>query len=252
SQQLESSKSSIAQQRTQLTTLQQQQSEIVNHQSIASMRAEQTQAGQISNQVEQVGYKLQRLAEIADQIGKAQQTFPTLNKKSNELEGLIARNQSDIQDAKEKRQEQQTHLQLLQKVARLEDYIIELEDGTPCPLCGAHEHPYAKNHPLLDQHTDGHSQTTDKDQLSQTQRTQQQITELTTRIEDLEHTLATYNLEQATTKAALRSNQQQAETLQQQAKDVASDIQSVLVSLLSPQNTYTDMLTAITSGLTTI
>ncbi len=252
SQQLESSKSSIAQQRTQLTTLQQQQSEIVNHQSIASMRAEQTQAGQISNQVEQVGYKLQRLAEIADQIGKAQQTFPTLNKKSKDLEGLIARNQSDIQDAKEKRQEQQTHLQLLQKVARLEDYIIELEDGTPCPLCGAHEHPYAKNHPLLDQHTDGHSQTTDKDQLSQTQRTQQQITELTTRIEDLEHTLATYNLEQATTKAALRSNQQQAETLQQQAKDVASDIQSVLVSLLSPQNTYTDTLTTITSGLTTI
>lgn len=252
SQQLESSKSSIAQQRTQLATLQKQQSALINHQPIASMRAEQAQAGQLSNQVEQVGYKLQRLAEIADQIGKAQQIVPTLNNKLNKLEDLITRNQSDIQDAKNKQQEQQTHLQLLQRVARLEDYIIELKDGTPCPLCGAHEHPYSKNHPLLDQHADGHSQTTDKDQLSQIQRAQQQITDLKILIENLGHTLAAYKLEQATTKAAIHSNQQQAETLQNQAKEIASDIQPVLSSLISTRNTYTHALTTIISKLATI
>jgi predicted nucleic acid-binding Zn-ribbon protein len=40
---------------------------------------------------------------------------------------------------------------LLKKIAQLEDYRAELEDGKPCPLCGATVHPYAEgNVPLPD------------------------------------------------------------------------------------------------------
>ena len=42
-------------------------------------------------------------------------------------------------------------MNLLKKIAQLEDYRAQLEDGKPCPLCGATAHPYAEgNIPLPD------------------------------------------------------------------------------------------------------
>ena len=152
----------------------------------------------------------------------------------------MTRHQSDIQAAKYQQQEKQAHLQLLQKVAKLEDYIVELEDGTPCPLCGAHEHPYAANHPLLDRHTN--SETSDSSQLSQAQQTQHKITEILTLIDTLEQTLAGYRVDHATKKAALSSEQQQVENLQAQSNTVASDIHSALSLLLNPQHAYSKAL----------
>ena len=246
-QQLASDKSTIEQQRKQLAGLQQQQSTLLNSQPIASMRAEQEHIGQLGNQVEQVGFKLQHVADLSEQINKAQQIILTLDKESNVLADLIAQHKSDIKATKLKYQEKQAHLQLLQKVAKLEDYIIELEDGMPCPLCGAHEHPYGKNHPLLDRHT--HSETSDSSQPSQAQQTQQQIDELGRLIEELEPTLAAYTLDHAKNKAAIQSQQQQITGLQQQAKTIASDIQSALIALLSIDTTssaITDIIQPLT------
>jgi len=244
SKKLETDKSSISQQRTQLASLQQQQDAIVKNQSVASMRSEQEQIGQISAHIEQVSFKLQHLSEISDQISQINMTLPALNKELTALADSIAHHRLELQEAKSKQQEKQVHLRLLQKVAKLEDYIIELEDGTPCPLCGAHEHPYGNDHPLLDKHADG-----DQSQ-SQMQQTQQQIDDLDTLIENIDQTLSNDNIKHATKQSAINNEQQQLANLQQQSKTLASDIQSVLTSILNTQNTYTQALAEITHPLT--
>ena len=232
----------ITQRREQLASLQKQQSTLIQKQSIASMRGEQEQIEQISSQIEQVRFKRNQLSELADQIKKTNLSLPMLSQELTTLEGLITRHQLNIQDAKLKRQDKQAHLTLLQKVAKLEDYIAELEDGTPCPLCGAHEHPYGKHHPLLD------NDSTEPSELSQTQQTQQHIAELETLINDLEQTLSNHHIDHATKKETL-NNQQQLLPLQHQSKTLCNDIQSCLSALLDNKNAYSDPITAILDPL---
>ncbi|WP_010198046.1 AAA family ATPase [Psychrobacter sp. PAMC 21119] len=237
----------VVKQREQLTHLQQQQSALLQNQSIASMRSEQEQIDHISNQISQASFKIKQLSEIVGQITKTTLSLPTLNNELTTLEGLLASHQSDIQDAKIKRQEKLTHLTLLQKVAKLEDYITELEDGLPCPLCGAHEHPYGKQHPLLDNNYT--NDTSNQNQPSQINQTQQQLAELETRIESLEQALSGYHIEYATKQETLNNQQQQLAPLQQQSKTLGSDIQGYISSLLNTDHRYSESIAAIIKPL---
>ena len=241
-------KAQVQQQREQIASLQQQQTTLIEHQSIASMRSEQEQIDKINTQIEQASFKLRQLSELASQIKNINLSLPTLNQELVTLESLIANHKSDIQNTKLKRQDRQEHLTLLQKVAKLEDYIVELEDGIPCPLCGAHEHPYGNNHPLLESNSD------DKNQLSQTQtqKTQQQISELATLIETLEYTLSKHHIDYATKKETLNNQQALLITLQQQSKALYSDIQAYLSSLFDAKNDYSESVVATIHPLTQI
>ncbi|MGM8909412.1 AAA family ATPase [Psychrobacter sp. 1U1] len=246
SKQQDANQIAITKQREQLTSLQQQQAALIEKQSLASMRREQEQVDQISAQIVQASFKLQQLSELTRQIEKTKLSLPTLNKELTSLETLIADHKSDIEVTKLKKQERQEHLDLLQKVAKLEDYIAELEDGTPCPLCGAHEHPYGAHHPLLDNDNANHNQP------SKTQQARLQIAELETIIDNLEQALSKHNIEHATKKETLNNQEQQLAPLQQRSKTLHEDIQSDLHLLFETKNDYSEAIAAIIDPLTQI
>lgn len=101
-------------------------------------------------------------------------------------------------------------LQLQQKVAALENYIADLQDGTPCPLCGALEHPYAQNHPHL-------LPDDENSQLAQ------YISVLDEQITELNKSITAQQIEQASKQSTLASkkNQQAELTAQIQQHDTA-------------------------------
>lgn len=237
----------ITQQREQLVSVQQQQATLIQNQPIANMRSEQEQIDQISTQIAYAHIKLEQLSERTNQIQHINATLPKLNQELKTLEGLIASHKINIEEAKLKKQDKQEHLHLLQKVAKLEDYIVELEDGSPCPLCGAHEHPYSKtHHPLLENELGA------ENQLSQTQQAQLQISEFTTLIEKLEQGLSKSHIDHATKKEAINNQQQQLAPLQQQSKILHADIQSNLSSLFNTENSYSESTVAIIDPLAQI
>ena len=249
----------IKQKREKLVSVQQQQATLIQNQPIANMRREQEQVDQISTQIAQANIKLEQLSERTNQIQHINATLPTLNQELKTLEGLIASHKINIEEAKLKKQEKQEHLHLLQKVAKLEDYIVELEDGSPCPLCGAHEHPYSKHHPLLDpssknSNTDAHDDQNQSSTIKQTkaQLTQQHIAELETAIDNLEQTLSKHHIDHATKKEAINNQQQQLAPLQQQSKILHADIQSNLSSLFNTENSYSKSTVAIIDPLAQI
>lgn len=234
----------ITQQREQLASVQQQQAILIQNQPIANMRSKQEQIDQISTEIAQANIKLEQLSERASQIQHINATLPKLNQELKTLEGLIASHKLNIEEAKLKKQDRQEHLHLLQKVAKLEDYIVELEDGSPCPLCGAHEHPYSKtHHPLLENELGA------ENQLSQTQQAQLQISEFTTLIEKLEQGLSKSHIDHATKKEAINNQQQQLIPLQHQSQTLTDDIQHYLSSLFDAENPYSESIVAIIQPL---
>ncbi|WP_201589544.1 AAA family ATPase [Psychrobacter fozii] len=249
SKQQDTDTSLITQQREQLASLQQQQATLIQKQSLASMRRDQEHVDQINNQTEQARFKLQRLSELTSQIKRTTLSLPTLSQALTNLEEMITSHQSDIQNVKLKRQDKQEHLNLLQKVAKLEDYITELQDGSPCPLCGAHEHPYGKHHPLLDNNIDDNA---DQSQLSKTQKIQQEMAALETVIDNLEQTLSKHRLEHATKKETLNNQQQQLAPLQQEKDTLSTDIQVYLASLFDDKHNYSESIVALIHPLTQI
>ncbi|MBH0095561.1 AAA family ATPase [Psychrobacter sp. NZS113] len=249
SKQQDADTSLIIQHREQLASLQHQQATLIQKKSLASMRRDQEHVDQINNQTNRASFKLQRLSELTSQIKRTTLSLPVLSQALTTLEQLITSHQSDIQNVKLKRQDKQEHLNLLQKVAKLEDYITELQDGLPCPLCGAHEHPYGKNHPLLDNNIDDNA---DQSQLSRTQKIQQEMDALETVIVNLEQTVSKHRLEHATKKETLNNQQQQLVPLQQETETLYSDIRVYLASLFDDKNNYSESIAALIHPLTQV
>ena len=203
-----------------LAALQQEQAALTQVQSLADMRDEQEQIDDINRQLDQVSVKTKQLDELSVQVEKIVATLPVMSNDLKKLAGLIADNESALGAAKDKRQDKHTQLHLLQKVAKLEDYIADLKDGHPCPLCGALEHPYSEDHPHLAQETEA----------TQTQR---QIAELDTTISNLEDTLSKHRITQATVRQQFAQAGEQQCLLNQQIQKLKIDIDQLISSVLN-------------------
>ncbi|WP_169391712.1 MULTISPECIES: AAA family ATPase [Psychrobacter] len=106
----------------------------------------------LENHLEKLGvieHNLQRLRAQSTQINDLNQNQAQLSQQIQQSDAEMSQQQDTIKAAMQRRQDKQAQWQLLQKVAKLEDYIADLEAGAPCPLCGATEHPYQNAHPLL-------------------------------------------------------------------------------------------------------
>jgi len=203
-----------------LTALQREQAALTQVQSLVNMRDEQEQTDDINRQLDQVSVKAKQHDELSVQVEKIVATLPVMSNDLKKLAGLIADNESTISAAKEKRQDKQTQLYLLQKVAKLEDYIADLKDGHPCPLCGSLEHPYSEDHPHLAQETEA----------TQTQR---QIAELDTTISNLEDTLSKHHITQATVRQQFAQQEEQQTLLNEQIQKLKTDIDQLVSSVLN-------------------
>jgi len=65
--------------------------------------------------------------------------------------GLLQKLQEELQAQDKDVENQRVHLALLQRIRSLEEERQKLQDGCPCPLCGATSHPYAVgNIPVAD------------------------------------------------------------------------------------------------------
>ncbi|MFP3456587.1 AAA family ATPase [Psychrobacter sp. SIMBA_152] len=210
----------IVSMQNELLTLQQEQAALTQVQSLVNMRDEQEQIDDINRQLDQVSVKTKQLDELSVQVEKIVATLPVMSNDLKKLAGLIADNESALGAAKEKRQDKQTQLHLLQKVAKLEDYIADLKDGHPCPLCGSLEHPYSEDHSHLAQETEA----------TQTQR---QIAELDTIIVDLEDNLSKHRINQATVRQQFSQAEEQQCLLNQQIQKLKTDIDQLVSAVLN-------------------
>ena len=231
--------------RQQLASLQQQQTKLTAKQAVGQMRTELEQMDQISTVIEQADFKLKQVADLNQQSHKTQSALPLISAELIAINDLILTSESAISAAKSERQNKQTHLNLLRQVASLEDYIVELEDNHPCPLCGATEHPFAKHHPILAQSKDG-----DHEQ-SATFQTQRQIADLDVNVDNLQQTLSVQRIESATKQNIIEQQEQQLATLNIQINSLMLDLQSIIAPLFEimtkddKQGAQNDTLTPI-------
>ena len=233
----------IANQQTHLADLQQQQANLLQGKQIQDLRQQQNHITEIMAQLEPLTYQLQQIAEIEIECRQIQ-TALTDQAELTTLAANIKATEDAIQSATEQRQEKQDHLALSQKVAKLEDYIELLQDGQPCPLCGAAQHPYSGNHPLL-----ANKSSTLQPSQSQEQQLQSQIETLSQAIRSHERTLADQRVALATANNELERQHQRLAHLQTRAQEINSQLQSAITNLVASASGYTEPLTSIVQPL---
>jgi exonuclease SbcC len=115
---------------------------------IQAKEGAQTQAEQALEQANQSLHDTQKeWGQHTQALEKASQELQQAQEVLNQL--LAGRLLREYRADKEALMREMT---LLKTIAKLEDHRAKLEDGQPCPLCGASEHPYAQgNVPALDE-----------------------------------------------------------------------------------------------------
>lgn len=226
--QQEHDKADFAATHKQFRELQSQQQQWLANASLADNRAEQEHIEQITSQLERLDVASQSLHQLTSQISTLRASIPAISETLATLTQSITSKDTTLKNAKDTRQDKLRQLTLLQKVASLEDYISELENGQPCPLCGALEHP--KVHLNLKQQN--------PDEPSPILRTQQDIAQLDLIIQSLNDELSEYKVDYATSTNQWQQQQQQLTPLTSQALELANRIEDILNHMFAVDSPY--------------
>lgn len=207
-QQAQSDKNEATQE--QLTALKKAQSELIQAQSVTQMRKTQEQIDSTSQQLDQLRFHDQQRRDLNAKVTQIMSHIEQLESEISGYEELITTKKASLKNTQEKRQDKSNQLQLQQKVTALENYITDLQDGKPCPLCGALEHPYGQNHPHL----------LPDDEYSQLA---QYVSVLDEQITEFNKSITAQQIEQASKQStlAIKKNQQAELTAQIKQHDTA-------------------------------
>jgi exonuclease SbcC len=117
----------------------------------ADITSQETKLSEANTNLEEATQSLSKLQKVEEQYAEALKTASTqLTERREELLSLLAgkllREYRAEKDARERERS------LRKVIASLEEHRSHLEDGKPCPLCGATSHPYAQgNIPATDE-----------------------------------------------------------------------------------------------------
>ncbi len=136
----------------QKNTLEEQCSQLDVETLEAKQHAQQTEYTQRQQRLDKLGQQLALSQEWQNSELKRQDSYRELDKLQSGLLALQREEaellpQLDIQRAQLK--EAQRSYDQSFETAKLEDYRHLLQEGEPCPLCGAESHPYAESHPVV-------------------------------------------------------------------------------------------------------
>ena len=128
---------------TELTGQQEQLRTLLDGLELADWRQRQSDLTAQRDLLAQAAAAAQDLAQARQALGELDQRESDLRAAQRTLTQDLA-DQTERQAARESQQELlETQLQLLERIQSLEAARHQLRDGEPCPLCGAHEHPFA-------------------------------------------------------------------------------------------------------------
>ncbi|WP_019672458.1 AAA family ATPase [Psychrobacter lutiphocae] len=225
SQKLESLKSSqqqadaqIESKKQEVDSLKAQHRNLLQGQTLQSLRHQQNHIDQSSKQLNDMRAQFGQIGEVTAQVQALMALLPNNQAKINKCQHRIETNEQTLARLNTEHEDKKTNLELLQQVAKLEDFIHLLQDNEPCPLCGSLEHPYASNHPLLE--------NTSQDALkpSPIVELKNRLGELSIEIKDVEKLIAEDKINLATSKNELNGYQKQlSEQLAQVSKLVTDN-----------------------------
>lgn len=104
------------------------------------------------NRLEELGQKLIRIEQIEAKLQAGRESVQQLGEQQQQLTAIIEQCQEKNGHCEREVNHLEKQLALLSRIRDLEEERTRLEDGSPCPLCGATEHPFAKgNTPRMDE-----------------------------------------------------------------------------------------------------
>ncbi len=125
---------------------------------VGTLISKQKELVQKTAEQEKAAISLERaiktLADIQKQCGDRKQTLAEASKQLQEGKDELIRllENRSLREYRAEKESLLRELALLKRITELEDYRARLEDGKPCPLCGATEHPFADgNIPVPDE-----------------------------------------------------------------------------------------------------